>query len=43
MKKHKICDLVSKIVVDKKQPGEHANFIIKECRGAKVRQQNWKK
>ncbi len=39
----KLNEAVSRIVVDKNNPGTEANFIIKECKGAVIVQHNWKK
>ena len=42
MSEFKLNTLVSKIVVDSKNPSKEASDIIRDCRWAKVVQKNWK-
>lgn len=37
----KMWELVSRILVSKDNPGEHARDIITWCKNAEVRQENW--
>ena len=38
----RLSDVVSRIVVDIKDPGEEAAYIIKACQNAEVVQKNWR-
>ena len=36
-------DIVSSVIVDTKNPGDEASYIIKACKNAIITQKNWKK